>query len=99
MATKTTTKAAVKQQSTTLYNNTMKHFLIMNRLCNLLNGRTKAEIIWMFEASGDDISESMFEKILRTLRETFDAPIGFNYKTNTYILENYDFKAFILASF
>ena len=99
MATKTAAKAAAKPQPTTLYNNTMKHFLIMNRLCSLLNGRTKAQIIWMLEASGDSISESVFEKILRTLRETFDAPIGFDRKTKAYILENYDFKAFVMASF
>ncbi len=53
----------------------------------------------MFEASGDAMSGSMFEKILRSLRETFDAPIGFDYKTKTYTLVNYDFKKFILDSF
>ena len=53
----------------------------------------------MFEASGDAMSGSMFEKILRSLRETFDAPIGFDHKTKTYTLVNYDFKKFILDSF
>ena len=96
---KTSQPLKARKQAPTLYNNLMKSFLIMNRVCNLLNGRTKKQVIWMFEASGDAMSASMFEKILRSLRETFDAPIGFDHKTKTYTLVNYDFKKFILDSF